>query len=275
MNQLRNIWLVTWTLMLEAWRRREIYAIVIVTTLMIVGLRMVHFFEIDGLGKFYREMGLKVMNFTTALTVILLAARQLPREFSNRTIYPLLAKPVGRMAFLAGKYFGVLLAGYFCYALFMLIFIIGSVTLDAPYNETLFVQAIYLQCLSFAILAAMVFMFSMVLNIDAAITLSTILFVASQVLMNLMREAYDTLESAMLKGFLLLLHFIIPQLTLFDASAKVVHSVSVIQHGQDRVEQLVWGPLPWGTVGTLTVYALVYVVVFLSIAYVLFRRKPL
>ncbi len=275
MNRLRNIWLVTWTLMLEAWRRKEIYAIVIVTTLMIVGLRMVHFFEIDGLGKFYREMGLKVMNFTTALTVILLAARQLPREFSNRTIYPLLAKPVGRMEFLAGKYFGVLLAGYFCYALFMVVFMIGSFTLDAPYNHTLFIQAIFLQCLSFAVLTAMVFMFSMMMNIDAAITLSTILFVASQILMNLMREAYDTMESTVLRSFLLLLHFIIPQLTLFDASAKVVHSVSVIQQGQDRVELLVWEPLPWGTVGTLTVYALVYIVVFLTLSYLLFRRKPL
>jgi ABC-type transport system involved in multi-copper enzyme maturation permease subunit len=103
-QRFRNVWLLAWTLMLEAWRRREIYIIVAVTVALIAGLRMVHFFNIEGLGKFYREICLKSMNLTTGLTVIFLAARQLPREFTNRTIYPLLAKPVSRMEFLLGKY---------------------------------------------------------------------------------------------------------------------------------------------------------------------------
>jgi ABC-type transport system involved in multi-copper enzyme maturation permease subunit len=215
------------------------------------------------------------MNFTTALTVILLAARQLPREFSNRTIYPLLAKPMGRLEFLAGKYLGVLFAGYFCYGLFMIVFLCGSMTLDAPMDMTLFAQAVYLQCLSYAILAAMVFMFSMLLHVDAAITLSAILFAASQVLMNLMREAYAELTSKLLKWIVLSLHFLIPQLTLFDASSKVVHSVSYLQVDGQRVAQAIWGPIPAGTIVVLTLYAAVYSGIFLLLAYLLFRRKAL
>ena len=55
-QRLRNIRLIAWTLMLEAYRRREIYAIVFVTTVLIVGLRMIRFFEMEDLGKFYREI---------------------------------------------------------------------------------------------------------------------------------------------------------------------------------------------------------------------------
>ena len=265
-QHLRNISLIARTLILEAWRRREVYAIVIVTTLLIVGLRFIHFFHMGDLGKFYREVSLKVMNITTAVTVILLAARQLPREFSHRTIYPMLAKPVTRLEFLIGKYCGVLAAGIFCYALFMTVFIIGSVTLQRPVHAGLFVQSIYLQVLSLAVVTALVLLLSMLLNADAAVTIGIILYLASQVLMNLMSYLYDYVGRV---GQLLVvvLHFVIPQLTLFDASAKVVHSVSE--------GAVIWKALPAWVICELTAYAAVYIVLYFAGAYLLFRRRPL
>lgn len=265
-THLRNVFLISWTLILEAWRRREIYAIVLVTTVLIVGLRCVHFFDMEGLGKFYREISLKVMNLTTAATVILLAARQLPREFSNRTIYPLLAKPVARIEFLLGKYLGVLAAGVFCYGLFMVVFAIGSATLDRPVDTPLFLQSIYLQVLSLAIVAALVFLLSMLLNADAAVTLSAILYLASQVLMNLLTYLYDFV-GPLAKHAVLVIHYVVPQLTLFDASARVVHSV--------YENTVVWPAMPAWVLGYLTAYAAAYVLLYLSGAYLLFRRKAL
>lgn len=273
-QRFRNIRLIAWTLMLEAWRRREIYAIVFVTTVLIVGLRLIRFFEMEDLGKFYREISLKTMNVTTAATIILLAARQLPREFTNRTIYPLLAKPVSRLEFLLGKYLGVLMAGIFCYGLFMIVFTIGSVTLKAPIQTPLFLQSIYLQVLSFCVLASLVFLLSMMLNADAAITLSAVLFIASQILMNTMAQIYDYVPAAS-RAALLVLHFLVPQLTLFDASSKVVHSINVVVVDGVRVPEVVWGALAWNTIGSLTLYALVYSVLFLGGAYLFFRRRPL
>jgi ABC-type transport system involved in multi-copper enzyme maturation permease subunit len=263
---LRNIGLIAGTLLLEAWRRKEIYVIVFVTTALLVGLRFVQFFEMEGLGKFYREISLKAMNVTTALTVILLSARQLPREFSLRTIYPLLAKPIGRFEFLLGKFIGVMLAGMFCYGLFMAVFLLGSLTLRAPVQHTLFVQSVYLQLLSLAVVAALSFLVSMIANTDAAITLSALLYISSQILMNLMSEIYDYVGAAQ-RAFLLALHYIIPQLTLFDASAKVIHSVDE--------GQVVWGPLSVRVMTTLTLYALAYMSLYLGLAWLFFRRKPL
>lgn len=263
---LRNSFLIASTPAIEAWRRREIYAIVIVTTLLLVALRFVHFFEIEGLGKFYRDIGLRVMNVTAAATVILLAARQLPREFADRTIYPLLAKPVRRGEFLIGRFFGVWAAGAFCYGLFMLVFLFASATLDAPMNAALFLQSVYLQLLALGLVAALVFLLSMLLNADAAMTIAAILYLASQILMNLMSYIYDGLPPVS-RGVLVVLHFLIPQLTLFDASSRVIHSISD--------GRLVWGPLPAGVVGALTAYGTAYILVFLGGAYLLFRRRPL
>jgi Cu-processing system permease protein len=256
----RNLWLVARTIGIEAIRRKEIYAIVLISLVLIAGLRLVKFFDVEGLGKFYREMSLKVMNVATALTVILLAARQLPREFQNRTLYPLLAKPLGRNNFLMGKFLGVMLAAAFCYGLFMAVFLIGSLTIKSPINTGLFLQFLYLQFWNFAVLASLAFVLSLLLNIDAAITLCILLYLFSQVLMTLMSYIYDYITPWQ-QSLLLGLHFLLPQLSLFDLSGKVVHAI--------------WPPIASWAMWALTAYAAVYTALYLSGSYLLFRRRAL
>lgn len=265
----RNIWLISKTIWIEAIRRKEIYAIVIVAMALIAAARLVHFFDVEGISKFYREISLKTMNVATALTVILLAARQLPREFDQRTLYPLLAKPVGRWTFLLGKFTGVMFAAGFCYSLFMVIFIIGQVSTGAPMNWLLFSEFIYLQGWNFAVLASLSYFLSLVFNIDAAMTISTLLYLCSQVFMSLMSFIYDYVGPLPQKA-LLALHYIVPQLTLFDASAKVVHSVPMADGST-----IVWPSIASWALAELTLYGSVYTALYLGGAYLLFRRRPL
>ena len=267
MQFFRDIWLVSKTIWIEAIRRREIYAIVIVAMALIGGVRMVDFFGIDGLAKFYREISLKTMNVATALTVILLAARQLPREFENRTIYPLLAKPIGRWSFLLGKFVGVIVAAAFCYSLFMVIFLIGGLATGVPLNWTLFGQFLYLQIWNFAVLTSLTYLLSLMFNVDAAITISTLVYLCSQTFLSLMSYIYDYLDVAQQKT-LLAFHYLIPQLTLFDASSKVVHSLPM-------GDGLLWPSIaPWA-IFQLTLYGLAYTSLYLGAAYLIFRRRAL
>lgn len=265
----RNIALISRTIWIEAFRRKEIYAIVLISVGLILASRSISFFGLEGFNKFYREVALRTMNVATSLTVILLAARQLPREFENQTIYPLLAKPIGRWNFLLGKFTGVQIAGTFCYLLFMLVFISGIVFQQVEFNWLLFGQFVYLQILSFAVLASMTCMFSLLLNVDAAVTLSIILYLSSQVLMNLMSAAYDYVGPVQ-QWAITALHYLIPQLTLFDASSKVVHSMTL---GDGTT--VLWPALEGWALGAMTVYAFVYTSAFLGLAYILFRRRPL
>lgn len=265
----RKIGLVSKTIWIEAVRRREIYAIVLISVGLILGARSLNFFGLEGFTKFYREVALRTMNVATSLTVILLAARQLPREFESRTIYPLLAKPLGRWTFLLGKFVGVLLAGIFCYLLFMVVFLSGLLVQKVEFNWVLFGQFVYLQFWSFAILASLTCMLSLLLNVDAAVTVSLIVYLSSQVFLNLMSTLYDYV-GAVQQAAIVALHYLIPQLTLFDASAKVVHSATL--PGGTTV---LWPSLaPWALFA-LTIYAAAYSALYLGIAYLLFRRRPL
>lgn len=260
-DMLRKIWLIAKTVLLESVRRKEIYAIVLLSAVFIAFLGSVRFFQIEGIGKFYRETALKIMSIATALTVIFLAARQLPREFESRTIYPLLAKPVSRLEFILGKFFGVMLAGAFCYLLFTIIFVFGILYLHSKINWIVYLQEFYLIMLMLGIVASLSFALSMILHLDAAITISALLFLLSQIITTTISYLYDYLGSGG-KIAMRIFNIIIPQLTLFDLSAKIVH-------------QEVWGPISFWAMRTLTIYAFAYILIFLAAGYLLFRRKAL
>jgi len=258
---LRKIWHIAKTVFIEAVRRKEIYAIVLVACVLIGAVMSLDFFELEGLTKFYREFSLRLMSAATAITVIVLASRQLPREFETRTIYPLLARPISRTTFLLGKLLGVWLSALFCFALFMVVYVIGMSLLGGTIHWALFAQYLYLQAAMMLILATLGFALSMLCNVDAAITFGVILFGLGATLSSIISYIY-ALSTPLTQKILLLLTYVIPQLMLFDLSEKSVHAET-------------WDPLSFATMGILTLYALVFSGVYFSIAAGIFRRRPL
>jgi ABC-type transport system involved in multi-copper enzyme maturation permease subunit len=255
----RNLWLVARTIFIEALRRKEIYVIVLLTIALLLSAAGLRFFHLQSLHKFYQELALKTMSVATALTVIVLAARQLPREFERRTIYTLLAKPVARWEFLLGKYAGVVLSGWFCLGLFMAVYGVGRLLAPAPFHLPLFMQYLYLQALLVLVLAALSFLLSLLLAVDAAITVAMLLFLLGQIVTNAFTVLYPYLGGAG-QWLLRILNYVIPQPALFDLSSKIVHE---------------WPPLSAATLLLASLYALMFIVPHLALSFVLFRRRAL
>lgn len=256
---IRRMRLVAGTVFTEAIRRREIYVIVIVTVALLLAASWVRFFHMESLHKFYNEIALKVMSVATAITTVVLAARQLPREFERRTIYTIMAKPLARWEFMLGKWFGVVGAGLFCLGLFMAVFAAGTWLTHGTIGWRIFFQFIYLQGLMVALLAALAFLLSMLMALDAAITTTLLLYLLGAVLTNAMVIVYDFVGAAG-RILLLVLNYVVPQPALFDMSAKVVHE---------------WPPVPAWVLALATGYALMFIVPYLAGSYLLFRRKRL
>lgn len=261
MNTCRSVWVIAKGVLLEAVRRRDVYVIVILAGLLIGAVMAMDFFGLHGLVKFYREVSLKLMGTATAVAVLLLATRQLPREFELRTIYPLLARPIGRFTFLLGKALGVCAAATFCLALFSVIFVIGIALLGGLHNPGIFLQYLYLQILQAAVLTSACFLLSLVMSYDAALVTAFLLYAVSGIFSSASLMLYSLTN---ITGRLLirLLTVVLPQLFLFDLSEKTVHSE-------------LWPPLGAGTMLALTLYALFYTTVFMAGAYAMFRRRPL
>jgi len=256
-----SVFLVARTVWLEAIRRRDIYAIVLIACLLIAVVMSLDFFQLEGLNKFYREFALKFMSIATAITVIVLSARQLPREFETRTIYPLMARPLSRFDFLMGKFIGVWFTSLFCFALFMLVFLLGMLYLRADLQWAIFLQYLYLQSLMMGILTTLGFVLSLLCSIDAAIAFGSLLFLFGSTTASMMNTIYE-LSAPATQWILIVLTWLTPQLFLFDLSEKTVHSD-------------IWSPIPFWATASLSFYALVFISVYFVFALLLFRRKAL
>jgi ABC-type transport system involved in multi-copper enzyme maturation permease subunit len=247
--------------LLEAVRRKDVYVVVVLCCVLIGGAMRMDFFEVEGLVKFYREVALKLMGMATAVATVLLATRQLPREFEQRTIYPLLARPVGRLAFLLGKAAGVWAASVFCLGLFMAVYAAGLAALGGEWGGALFAQHAYLQALQMGVLASACFALSLACSPGAALSLGLLFYFTAEALGDAAVATYAYAGPAG-RAALHALNYAMPHLALFDLSGKVVHAE-------------LWPPLGWGTLAALTAYAWAYSAVFLGVAYALFRRRAL
>ena len=249
------------TVLIEAVRRKEIYVVVLLSCVLIGTVTAMDFFNLEGLTKFYREFALKVMSAGTAIATIILACRQLPREFEQKTIYPLLARPISRSRILLGKFVGVWLASVFCLGIFILIFTLGMAHLGGDLHWPIFLQYVYLQMLMMLVLTSLGFALSMICNVDASITLGMILYLMGATFSTMMNYMYD-MASALGQWGMVILTYLIPQLFLFDLSEKAVHAEA-------------WQPLAAMTMVKLSLYALVYIIVFITTSILLFRKRPI
>jgi ABC-type transport system involved in multi-copper enzyme maturation permease subunit len=256
---MRKVWLIAKTILIEAVRRRDIYVVALISAALILFVGTFRFFGVSGLHKFFREVALTVMNWATMIIVILLAARQLPREFETRQIYPLLAKPISRLHFLAGKLLGTLLAAAIAYAVFMLAFFIGQWQVGVPLKWGTFLQMIYLRFMALAIIGSLTLMFSTLMTHSATVTVAFLFFVFSEQITAFLRIYY--LDAGdVVQRLLIVLNYVIPQLALADLTTKVVHD---------------WDPVPAWVLGFWTIDAAIFVAVFFAISFLRFRKREI
>jgi ABC-type transport system involved in multi-copper enzyme maturation permease subunit len=255
----RKVWLIARTILIEALRRKDVYVVALLAALAIATVGLMRFFGIPSLHKFFREVSLTVMNWSTMLIVILLAARQLPREFETRTIYPLLAKPVTRLHFLLGKLVGTLSAAAIAYAIFMLFFSIGQLRIGQPLVWPTFLQMVFLHFLALAVMGAMTLMLSTLMTHSATLTVALLFFVLSEYITAFLRIYYEK-AGEYTRAALRTINYIVPQLTLMDMTDKVVHD---------------WPPAPAWVIGFLVADALAFVIVFFSVSFLRFRRREI
>ena len=165
------------------------------------------------------------------------------------------------MTFLGGKLLGVMLAAAFCFGLFMLIYVVGTLYTHAAIPWGLFLQYTYLQLVMMLVLATLGFWLSMLLNLDAAITVGVVIYFTASTLTTMTAYLYDFMGPVG-RAVLKILVYLVPQLTLFDLSGKAVHAG-------------VWSPLPFTILAMLTLYGLVYAGLYFAFAGLCFRRRAL
>ena len=201
------------------------------------------------------DLGLSTLSFFGLLVTIVVGGALVHQEIDKRSIYIVLARPVGRTSYLLGKWLGLVatLAGTGL--------VLGAVLAAAAWQlrgpEALLpvVQSVYLTCLSFCTLCSLAIFFS-ALSTPLLSSLYTIgMYVAGWWVLDLRDMAEQ------LGGFpgmaLSVASHVLPNLEVFNARLAVAHLE----------------PVAWAQVTLATLYALAYSAAVLALGAIAFHAR--
>ncbi len=245
---------------LEMIRRKDIYVMFFLTAVITLLLGTVNIFGEARIARYLKEICLTLVWLFSLIIATVSAARQIPAERDNRTIFPLLAKPVSRWQLLWGKFFGCWAASILSLAVFYTFFIVLSGTREGLWPLASYLQAFWLHSLFCAVVIALSLLGSVLFSaVSANVTIITTIVIFILLLGRHLHRIATRMQG--LSGRLLeVLYFIIPHLEWFDIRDLVIHN---------------WPPLDFFTVALDTVYAAIFSTIFLLLAWLRFRRLPL
>jgi len=172
--------------LLDLVRRRDVAVAGIFTAALLAllaGARAVGL-ENPATGTLLLNLGLTLAVGAAHLMTLLLGARQFPEELENRTLYPLLARPVRRAEVLAGKWIACVLAGTGLYAVLTLAVLALAPRLEFYDHRTGF-QMVALQIPALMTVAAWAMLLSLLLPKGPAVLIAGVMTFASGALLRL------------------------------------------------------------------------------------------
>ena len=242
---------------LELYRRKDLVVVLVLSAVILLPLTFFTPFGVTGASRYINELALLLVWIFSTAIALGVAARLFPPEFESRTIYPLLAKPVGRGTILLGKYVGALAAALSALAaLYVAYGVLSGVRLGVWFPVVL-LQAFVLHVGFLVIVTALGLLGSLLLTPSANLT-SCALLIVGMLLFGQRLPAFVAAQPVPGKWVLGLIHWVGPHLEFFDLRQRVVHN---------------WPPIGWGVCAAVSAYAAAYAAACLALAACVFRRK--
>jgi ABC-type transport system involved in multi-copper enzyme maturation permease subunit len=257
---MKKILAVAGVVVKELLRRKDFYVLFILTALITLLLGTINLFHDNSIVRYLKEICLRLIWLSSLVIGITTAARQIPSEREQRTIFPLLAKPVTRWQVLLGKFAGCWLASGLALVVFYVFFALISASREHTLPAAHYFQALWLHWQALGIIVALTLLGSVALTTPAANV--TIVFIVSVGILYL-GEHLNQVAARLTEpssSLLSAVYFAIPHLEFFNVSRLIIHD---------------WPLNAWSDVLLATLYGWVYAAFFLLAACLIFRRKAL
>ncbi len=255
---MRNIFAVAGIAIKELYRRKDFYVLFIITVLICLVMACVNIYNNPEIIRYVKAICLLLIWISSLVIAITTTARQIPAEREQRTLLPLLAKPLSRSQLILGKFLGCWIACGLALLCFYVFFGALAATREHTWPVLNYFQAAFMHWIALGIVIAMALLGSLVFA--APSSNATICFVIVVGILTVGRYLGHVALSLSepFRSTLYALYFAIPHLEFFDMRKLIVHD---------------WPLIPWGFVGEAVIYAAVYMAFFLTTACLVFRRK--
>jgi len=254
MTQIFVIARIVW---LEFLRRKDVYVLFVLLGTLLGAIVSLDIFGLGGTVRYVTDAGLLLGWLFSIVIAISASARQLPREESRGTIYPLLAKPLKRTTLLLGKWLGCWSAVVLATACFYLLLAIVVLLKGGALAPIATFQAFLLHAALLGILTALSLAFSTRASFGAAAAFSAVVAGAAFAIVPAVPRII-THATGISRSLLLALYFAMPHFELFDLRQRLVHTNT---------------SAPWGAVLEVLLYGLCWTALFMILAWLGYRKK--
>jgi ABC-type transport system involved in multi-copper enzyme maturation permease subunit len=257
---MKNIFAVAGIVIKELYRRKDFYVLFILTVLVCLIMASVNIFNDKHIVRYLKELCLLLIWISSLVIGITATARQIPAEREQRTLLPLLAKPLTRTQLIFGKFLGCWLACGLVLICFYVFF--GALAASREHTWPLmnYFQAAFLHWIALGVVVALALLGSLVFA--APSSNSTICFVIVATILTVGRylDAIALAQPEPFRSLVYAFYYAVPHLEIpFEMRNLIVHD---------------WPLIGWNFVALDTLYLLTYTAVFLVAACLVFRRKP-
>jgi len=239
----------------DALRERAFLVVGVFLVVMLLASRLLNPLALGEGRRVTIDLGLGAIALFGFLLILLLGTRMVQKEIESKTILMILAKPIRREEYLAGKFLG--LVSVLTVSLIGMLALLAGLLLLSGYgfNSSLIIAG-YFAWLEFVVLAAV----TMLLTAFTSPVLSTFfllgIFIAGHLAGSLVEFA-KLLPQAGLDQLVKGIFILLPRLDLFSYTLEVIHGSAVTGM------QIVWASL----------YALAYSLGALMFAILIFRTR--
>lgn len=257
---MKKVFAVAGVVIKELYRRKDFYVLFVLTAIITLVMGSVRFFHDPQIVRYLKQICLLLIWISALVIAITTAARQIPAERENRTIFPLLAKPVSRGQVVTGKFLGCWLAVGIALFVFYVFFVLISASREHYWPMANFFQAFWLQWVMLAVVISLALFGSVVFSAPSAnVTISFFVVLGILLLGGHLNEV-ALQQGQPLRAITYTFYFLIPHLEWFDVRDLVIYD---------------WPAVPWLDCLLASLYAAVYTTLFLFSTWLVFRRKGL
>ena len=256
---MRTIFALAGVVIKELYRRKDFYVLFIVTILICAVMASVNIFNDAKIVRYLKEICLLLVWISSLVIAITTTARQIPAEREQRTLLPLLAKPLTRTQLIFGKFLGCWIACGLVLVCFYAFFGVLAATREHAWPLLHYFQAAFLHWMVLGVVVAMTLLGSLVFA--APSSNSTICFVLVAMILCVGRYLDEVALKMQepLRFLVNVIYYVIPHLEwVFGMRNLIVHD---------------WPLIGWNFVGFAALYLLAYAAAFLVAACLVFRRK--
>ena len=244
----------------ELYRRKDFYVLFVLTALITLVMASANFFNDDKIVGVLKQICFLLIWISGLAIAVATAARQIPAERENRTIFPLLAKPVTRAQVVAGKFLGCWLASGAALVVFY-VFLAGiSFSREHEWRVLNYFQVWWMQWMFLAVVVSMVLLGSVIFaapssNATISVVIVTGILFLGRFLKGVSVQQPEPIRTLMAAGY-----FVIPHLEWYDLHHFVIFNKGLVG---------------WGPIALASLYAWAYTAFFLFATWLCFRRKAL